>query len=118
MMRRLLRSLLVAISLLGQAGILMAEAPSILQANIYRDEVDVSRYLVSEKLHGVRAIWDGKSLRFRSGNEVHAPRWFVDGLPKQSLDGELWMGRGSFEKHSGMSAGIFLMMPTGAWCAT
>lgn len=101
-MRRLLRSLLVAISLLGQAGILMAEAPSILLANIYRDEVDVSRYLVSEKLDGVRAIWDGKSLRFRSGNEVHAPRWFVDGLPKQSLDGELWLGRGKFEKLSGI----------------
>jgi len=98
----LLRGLLVAISLLGQAGMLMAEAPSILLANIYRDQVDVSLYLVSEKLDGVRAIWDGKSLRFRSGNEVHAPRWFIDGLPKQSLDGELWLGRGSFEKLSGI----------------
>ena len=102
MMRRLLRNLLVAISLLVQAGMLMAEAPSILLANIYRDQVDVSRYLVSEKLDGVRAIWDGKSLRFRSGNEVHAPRWFIDGLPKQPLDGELWLGRGSFEKLSGI----------------
>lgn len=102
MMRRLLRGLLVAISLLGQAGLLRAEVPSILLAGIYREQIDVSRYLVSEKLDGVRAIWDGKTLRFRSGNEVHAPRWFVDALPKQALDGELWLGRGSFERLSGI----------------
>jgi DNA ligase-1 len=102
MMRRLLRGLLVAISLFGQAGLPRAEVPSILLAGIYREQVDVSRYLVSEKLDGVRAIWDGKSLRFRSGNEVHAPRWFVDGLPQQPLDGELWLGRGRFERLSGI----------------
>lgn len=102
MMRRLLRSLLIVLSLLGQAAVVQAEVPAILLANVYRDQVEVSRYLVSEKLDGVRAIWDGKSLRFRSGNEVHAPRWFIDGLPGLPLDGELWLGRGSFEKLSGI----------------
>ncbi|MFZ2267601.1 MAG: DNA ligase [Azonexus sp.] len=102
MMWRLLRGLLVAISLLGQAAWLRAEVPSILLAGIYRDQLDVARYLVSEKLDGVRAIWDGKSLRFRSGNELHAPRWFVDGLPPRPLDGELWLGRGRFERLSGI----------------
>lgn len=76
--------------------------PAILLANVYREGIDVSQYLVSEKLDGVRAVWDGKTLRFRSGNEVHAPPWFLEGLPKQSLDGELWMGRGSFEQLSGI----------------
>lgn len=80
----------------------IAETPAVLLAGIYRDQVDVSRYLVSEKLDGVRALWDGKHLRFRSGHEIHAPRWFLDGLPEQSLDGELWMGRGSFAKLSGI----------------
>jgi DNA ligase-1 len=62
----------------------------------------VSRYLVSEKLDGVRALWDGRVLRFRSGNPVNAPQWFIDGLPKVALDGELWLGRGRFERLSGI----------------
>ena len=78
------------------------EPPAILLAEVYRDQVDVSRYLVSEKLDGVRAIWDGNTLRFRSGKEINAPRWFVDGLPKRPLDGELWIARGAFERLSGI----------------
>lgn len=80
----------------------LSAPPAILLANVYRDGIDVSQYLVSEKLDGVRAVWDGKTLRFRSGNEVHAPAWFLEGLPRQPLDGELWMGRGSFERLSGI----------------
>lgn len=65
--------------------------------------IDVSQYWVSEKLDGVRAMWDGRQLRFRSGNPVPAPEWFVRGLPPhQALDGELWLGRGTFEKLSGI----------------
>ena len=72
------------------------EEPAILLANVYRNQVDVTQYLVSEKLDGVRAVWDGRSLRFRSGKPIHAPAWFVDALPAQPLDGELWAGRGRF----------------------
>ena len=79
-----------------------AAAPAILLAEVYRNQVDVTRYLVSEKLDGVRAVWDGKTLRFRSGREINAPQWFLDGLPKRSLDGELWLGRGTFERLSGI----------------
>jgi len=79
-----------------------AEPPAILLANVYSGQVDVSRYLVSEKLDGVRALWDGEVLRFRSGRTIHAPAWFVAGLPKQPLDGELWVGRGQFERVSGI----------------
>ena len=78
------------------------EEPAILLANVYRNQVDVTQYLVSEKLDGVRAVWDGRSLRFRSGKPIHAPAWFVDALPAQPLDGELWIGRGSFERVSGI----------------
>lgn len=77
-------------------------APDILLANVYRDRVDLDQYLVSEKLDGVRAVWDGATLRFRSGRPVPAPAWFVAGLPKQPLDGELWLGRGRFERLSGI----------------
>lgn len=79
-----------------------AEAPAILLANVYHGQVDVSRYLVSEKLDGVRAVWDGEVLRFRSGRTINAPAWFVAGLPRQPLDGELWIGRGQFERVSGI----------------
>lgn len=79
-----------------------AEGPAILLANVYRQQVDVSRYLVSEKLDGVRAVWDGQTLRFRSGKNIHAPAWFLAGLPKQPLDGELWLGRGGFDRLSGI----------------
>jgi DNA ligase 1 len=59
--------------------------------------IDPSGYLVSEKLDGIRAWWDGTRLRHRSGREVSAPAWFVAQLPKAALDGELWLGRGRFE---------------------
>ena len=75
-------------------------APTLLLAERYRGDIDVTRYWVSEKLDGVRASWDGKSLRFRSGNPVPAPTWFLDALPVQPLDGELWLGRGSFDQLS------------------
>jgi len=79
-----------------------AEPPAILLAEVYREQVDVTKYLVSEKLDGVRAIWDGNTLRFRSGKEINAPRWFIEGLPKRPLDGELWIARGTFERLSGI----------------
>lgn len=63
--------------------------------------VDPVPYLVSEKLDGVRALWDGQALRFRSGRAVTAPGWFLAALPKTPLDGELWMGRRRFDELSG-----------------
>lgn len=75
-------------------------APALLLAERYRGDIDISRYWVSEKLDGVRASWDGKNLQFRSGNPVPAPGWFLDALPKQPLDGELWLGRSSFDQLS------------------
>jgi DNA ligase-1 len=58
--------------------------------------------LVSEKLDGVRAVWDGQVLRFRSGRVITAPSWFLSALPQMALDGELWIGRGSFDRLSGV----------------
>lgn len=101
-MARPLGALLFGVLLALSIFPVQAEAPAILLANVYRQQVDVSRYLVSEKLDGVRAIWDGQDLRFRSGKIIHAPAWFLAGLPKQPLDGELWLGRGRFDRLSGI----------------
>jgi len=74
----------------------------LLLAEVAEKSIEPSAYLVSEKLDGVRAIWDGKVLRFRSGNTVPAPAWFTSSLPKIPLDGELWLARGQFEALSGI----------------
>lgn len=100
-MSRLLHALLIGLAL-TLPTISVAQAPAILLANVYRGQVDVSRYLASEKLDGVRALWDGETLRFRSGKTINAPDWFLAGLPKQALDGELWIGRAQFERVSGI----------------
>lgn len=75
-------------------------APPVLLARDYTDAVDPRDYWVSEKLDGVRALWDGKVLRFRSGRPIHAPDWFTAGFPAHALDGELWMGRRLFDETS------------------
>lgn len=74
-----------------------ASAAPVLLAMDYKKGVDVGQYWVSEKFDGVRALWDGTSLRFRSGRSIAAPAWFLAKLPKEPLDGELWMGRRKFD---------------------
>jgi DNA ligase-1 len=71
-------------------------------ASIWPASRDPAGYLVSEKLDGVRAYWDGQQLRFRSGLPIAAPLWFTAALPKVPLDGELWLGRHQFDRLSGV----------------
>ena len=79
-----------------------AKEPALLLANVLGPHVDVTQYLVSEKFDGVRAVWDGKTLRFRSGRDVPAPAWWLAKLPATPLDGELWLARGKFAELSGI----------------
>lgn len=69
-------------------------------AKKYHDDIDITQYFVSEKLDGVRARWDGKNLISRGGHRFAAPDWFVAGFPKNTMDGELWIARGQYEKTS------------------
>jgi DNA ligase-1 len=94
-------------------------------AHVYKNQ-DVGGWYMSEKLDGTRAFWDGgvsrgipsarvpwanttKDGRFvneqiatglwsRYGKVIHAPDWWLDYLPTMPLDGELWLGRGSFQE--------------------
>ena len=60
---------------------------------------NLSGWIVSEKLDGVRVVWDGNQLWTRGGNVVKCPAGFTDGLPSNvKLDCELWAGRGQFQK--------------------
>ncbi len=100
------RAALASLALAGIVPSLWAQQgafvlPLILAQNA-PSKIDPLGYLVSEKLDGVRAIWDGKALRFRSGRTIAAPQWFLDKLPATPLDGELWAGRGRFDALSGI----------------
>ena len=88
--------------LLWNATAAEVEPPDLSLANVYRGNVDLDTYWVSEKLDGVRAWWDGEALYSRRGNRFNAPEAFVEGFPRVPLDGELWMGRGTFERLSGI----------------
>ena len=83
------------------ADVLAKPDPAVLLAQNAPPGLDPAGYWVSEKYDGVRALWDGKTLRFRSGRTVAAPPWFIAKLPATALDGELWMGRGTFDALSG-----------------
>lgn len=91
----------LCLSLMPRVHAQSPEPTRALLANVANADIDPTPYLVSEKYDGVRALWDGKVLRSRAGNVIAAPAWFIAKLPKQPLDGELWMGRGQFEKLSG-----------------
>ena len=79
-----------------------AAAPGLMHARPWQTGHSPAGFLVSEKLDGVRAFWDGQSLRFRSGRLIAAPGWLTAALPKTALDGELWLGRGQFDRLSGL----------------
>lgn len=99
-----LRAVALALTVAGGLPSALAAgpaAPPLLLAEVLRGEVALADYWVSEKLDGARALWDGQSLRFRSGRPVPAPAWFIAALPPEPLDGELWMGRGRFAELSG-----------------
>lgn len=76
-------------------------AGGVMLAKPWLSTLNPADFLVSEKLDGVRALWDGAGLRFRSGRPIAAPAWFLAALPQTALDGELWMGRRSFDVLSG-----------------
>ncbi|MDQ6993392.1 MAG: DNA ligase [Mariprofundus sp.] len=72
--------------------------PALLLLKTWQPSQDISGWLMSEKLDGVRARWDGQQLISRGGHLFAAPKWFTNGFPPFALDGELWSKRGDFER--------------------
>jgi DNA ligase 1 len=98
---RLLAGLLLLTPTIG-TPLTAAPLPGLIHAGLYRADIDPAGYWISEKLDGARAVWDGQQLRFRGGRPIAAPAWFTQGFPARALDGELWLGRGQFERLSGI----------------
>src|SRR6187401_2796877 len=55
-------------------------APPLLLAHTWDNEQDLTGWLMSEKLDGVRAHWTGAGFLSRQGNPFYAPAWFTKGL--------------------------------------
>ncbi|MGB1109559.1 MAG: DNA ligase [Gammaproteobacteria bacterium] len=90
--------LLIAIS-----SATFAAGPDLLLLKTYRDDIDPTGWLMSEKLDGVRAVWDGEMLISRGGHAFAAPGWFTVALPPFAIDGELWTRQGDFERISSIT---------------
>lgn len=111
-------------------------------ANIYnRERSTIGGWYASEKLDGIRALWDGgitrgmfkdevpwantlKDSRYqlpqratglwtRYGHVIHAPDWFLDNLPRDLLlDGELWCGYRDWQR---LTSIVKDLVPSLAW---
>lgn len=97
-----MRLLLAALLSLLSSTVLSAPPAEPMLATTYRGGVAVPEFLVSEKLDGVRARWDGRALWTRGGARIAAPAMFTRGWPAEPMDGELWIARGCFDEVSAL----------------
>ncbi len=79
--------------------LLFAQKQKLLLLKTYKEQ-NIIGWVMSEKLDGIRAYWNGKNLISRGGNIIHAPEWFIKDYPPFEIDGELWSKRGDFENIS------------------
>lgn len=100
--------LLLMISL----GLSASQNRPLQHAGIYSDQ-NVTGWMMSEKLDGIRGYWDGSAMYTKSGNRLFVPSGFTKDFPPFALDGELWSRRQDFEaiqsevlKHRGEWKGI------------
>ena len=95
---RLLGKLIVVTCLFCSIFTAPAVAFEPMLPRVYSDNIDVTGWLMSEKLDGVRAYWDGQNLYSKNGVRLSPPHEFVKDLPSFAIEGELWGGRGTFEQ--------------------
>ena len=60
---------------------------------------NVDGWWVSEKLDGVRALFDGEFLFSRTGKKISPPAYWIEEITSGALlDGELFIDRGKFQE--------------------
>jgi len=77
--------------------ILIADPSKLVLLKTYKEDMNVTGWAMSEKLDGIRAVWNGKELISRNAKPLNPPVWFTRDFPPFALDGELWSFRGDFE---------------------
>lgn len=75
------------------------KTPELMLLESYKNQ-DVSGWVMSEKLDGVRGYWDGEQLFTRQNKIINAPHYFLRDFPPFAIDGELFTERNQFEKIS------------------
>lgn len=71
-------------------------AQDMLLLSVYKNQ-DISGFVMSEKLDGVRGYWDSKKLLSRQGKQILAPDFWTQNFPPFAIDGELYTKRDDFE---------------------
>ena len=79
-----------------------ARALEVMRPRVYDGGVDLSNWLMSEKLDGVRGYWDGRRLLSKNGNPFEPHPAFTRNFPDFPIEGEIWGGRSTFEKTIGI----------------
>lgn len=62
------------------------------------------QWLWSEKLDGIRGEWTGNEMLTKQGHKLDVPTYFTEKFPSFPLSGEIWGGRGTFERTSSIVA--------------
>lgn len=98
----MLKKLICLLAIVSCCSLQSAAALEIMQPLVYEKGLVLSDWLMSEKLDGVRAYWDGKRLLSKTGKPFKPPGSFLENFPDFAVEGELWGGRGTFEKTVGI----------------
>ncbi|WP_109078709.1 DNA ligase [Aggregatibacter kilianii] len=76
-----------------------AGKPDLMLLESYSNQ-NVTGWVMSEKLDGVRGYWDGKQLFTRGGVQLNPPAYFLEKFPPFAIDGELFSQRDQFAEIS------------------
>ena len=86
--------------------IIASKAENILLLSEFKEQdfkdKNLSLYVMSEKLDGVRALWDGRTLKTRKNYTIKTPKFFTQNFPPFALDGELFIDRTQFNELSAL----------------
>ena len=99
MTKKILYSYLLIILFVLVPSVSYGSKPDLLLLKTYKDQ-NITGWVMSEKLDGIRAYWDGKQLLSRSGKIINTPVWFTKDYPPFEIDGELWSKREDFDNIS------------------
>jgi len=98
MIRPLLIITIFTLQLWFGLGVQAMDPTALMRPHNYDPSLSVTGWWMSEKLDGVRGYWDGKQLWSKNGHLFHPPTEFIADLPPFAVEGELWIGRNSFEE--------------------
>ncbi len=83
---------------------LFAQPLDLMLLEQYKNQ-NITGWVMSEKLDGVRGFWNGKTLLSRQGYPFSAPAYFMQNFPPFEIDGELFSTRNQFSQISSIVRG-------------